>query len=284
MTITQVSSRTSRPSLPLVGIVAALPVLHGVLLQSASADLVSRWRFNDPTETTFVSEVHTGGNNLEILGSPTYVNTPGTLGGYQNRGLFINNDPSDTDGLRKIQPGGSWNLDLTNGFSLVAWVQIFDVYNSSESRIMGLTGCGINFTYYKGNNGIWGYLNNSDCSVGVNLTGGVPIRPMSDITQLAYTWDGTSNPGSLNLYTNGVLVATATSPLSSLDGSALGDFLVGFDPPYRLSAVLDELHVYNTALSGAQLAALSPEIVPEPGVVALAGAGLLLLSRRVRRR
>lgn len=258
-----------------------------VLTQSVQADLVSRWRFNDPTETALVSDVQGGGNDLTVLGSPTYVNTPGAFGGYQNRGLHINDTVGDIDGLKKAYPGGTWNLDLTSGFSLVAWVQINSAYRTdgpgnAEPRIMGRTGSGYSWTVYTGFNEECGY--HSDGVNGGTLCGGLPIFGMSGITQLAYTWDGTTNPNSLKLYKSGVLVASATTTTATIPTSVPGiEFLVGFDPPYRLNAVLDELQVWNTALSASQLSALSPEIAPEPGaLLLLVFGGALLFWRRKR--
>src|ERR1041384_4720499 len=64
------------------GTLAATAVLV-IFAQASPAALVSRWRFNDPTETNVVSDVQGGGNDLTIFGSPVYTNTPGAFGGCQ---------------------------------------------------------------------------------------------------------------------------------------------------------------------------------------------------------
>nr|MBP9912694.1 PEP-CTERM sorting domain-containing protein [Opitutaceae bacterium] len=99
-----------------------------------------------------------------------------------------------------------------------------------------------------------------------------------DWTHVAATWD---TSGIMNLYINGSL--EATDALASTDARGTSNqFLIGKDLGSGFyTGSLDQIRIYDVALSAGQVAALAA--VPEPATYA-AFAGLLALGLAVWRR
>jgi hypothetical protein len=113
---------------------------------------------------------------------------------------------------------------------------------------------------------------------GQGFVGGPAIQPG--------TWHNlgvTSSGNFITLYLDGFAVATGTFTIDTPAGT---QFLMGRIPGVlgdvrRLDGLVDEVRVYDTALSASEIQALAT--IPEPGTGLLVATGLLALaSRRVR--
>jgi hypothetical protein len=94
------------------------------------------------------------------------------------------------------------------------------------------------------------------------------------------TWDGTTNPDGAKLYVDGALLGTDTA--SSTANSNVHDLFLGGSGSYRFGGLLDEVAIFDYALSATEVRGLYSAVVPEPGSLALLlmGVGALLLRRK----
>ena len=180
-------------------------------------------------------------------------------------------DGRTTDHLEKLSPGPGWNLNLNGPLTLVAWLNISGI--SAEPMLMGSSRATYGLDIYSG-----GVATFAGGPPGTANGSGYTIPSQNVYHQIAGTWDGTTNANGLKIYIDGVLGSSGQANTNGIGN--ISKFMVAFDPPYYLSAVYDEMRVYNTELSGAELLALTPEIVPEPSTMMLLGAGGVLLLRR----
>jgi hypothetical protein len=89
-----------------------------------------------------------------------------------------------------------------------------------------------------------------------------------------------TNP--MQLYIDGVLAGTAN--LRTLSAS---EFTIGGDNEnigFSWDGKIDDVRIYNTALTASEVSDIAGTAVPEPSTLALLGASLLGLGRHLRRR
>jgi glucose/arabinose dehydrogenase len=200
---------------------------------SQAAGLVAAYSFNEGTGSIAVDS--SGNGNSGTLGGATWV----TSGKYTNALVF--------NGAGSIVTvADSPSLDLTTGMTLEAWV------NPSTRGDFWRD------VVYKGDNDIY-YLEGTAPNVIGPGTGGTfssaPLNaptpiPLNAWSHLAATYDGTT----LRMYVNGVQVASRaqTGPINKSSGPLTigGDSLYG----QYWNGLIDEVRVYNRALSAAEIA------------------------------
>ena len=249
-------------------------------VQVSPATLVSQWDFNDSNPTT-VADVAGGGNPLTIVGTPSYQSTPGT----GNFGLRLNNGVSG----QGAQVLGTSNLNQgLNGFSYVFFAQIFgltDLGGFNEVVLANRLNNGPQWT---------GYFPSADTFLLAYKPLGEVFSPRytypaNQMVTYVYSWDGTTDPNSLKLYANGVLVKQGTMDSGAgnqYSSSASADFRLGnvTAAVNGLNVLFDEVRFYNSALSESEILALAPnQVIPEPASAGLLVIGLGLVARRMRR-
>jgi Concanavalin A-like lectin/glucanases superfamily/Domain of unknown function (DUF1929)/Bacterial Ig domain/Glyoxal oxidase N-terminus/Glucodextranase, domain B len=221
----------------LIWILATFTVLMYPLAGAAQTPgLVAAYGFNESSGTSVIDA--SGSNNNGTFGSGVTRTTAGKFGGA----LVFNG----TSGLVTIPNSAS--LQLTTGMTLEAWVNP-SVVNSAWRDVI-----------YKGNDNY--FLEGTSDNGGRPGAGGIfggagavtygtAALAANTWTHLVETYDGTN----LRLYVNGALVsslartgniATSTNPLQIGGDSLFGQFFQG---------MIDEVRVYNAALTAAQIQA-----------------------------
>jgi chitodextrinase len=200
-----------------------------------SPSLVAAYSFNEGTGTT-VSDVSGNGNNGTIANASWT-----TAGKYGNALVF-----DGTSAVVTINDSAS--LDLTMAMTLEAWVNPSAVSSDWWDVV------------YKGDDNY--YLEASTDNDGVPCGGGTfgtadvqafgtAVLPLNTWTHIATTYDG----ATLAFYVNGVQVwsfaqtgdiVTSSNPLQIGGDSIYGQYFQG---------TIDEVRVYNTALTAAQIQA-----------------------------
>jgi hypothetical protein len=199
-----------------------------------STGLVAAYSFNEGSGTT-VRDV-SGNNNLGTIQGATWV------AGKYNNALSFNGTSSRVDIV------DSATLHLTTGMTLEAWVKPATSGNTWQNVV------------YKGNDNY--YLMAKSPTAGrpagggtiggvKNTVSGTSVLPVGVWSHLAATYDG----ASLRLYVNGVQVASvAKTGNIKTSGNLLqigGNTIFG----QYFKGVIDEVKVYNRALSKAQIQA-----------------------------
>lgn len=230
--------------------------------------LVGAWTFNEGSGTTAGDS--SGRGNTGVLNGPVWT----TAGRYGGALTF--------DGVNDwVSVNDSASLDLTTAGSLTAWVRP-STLGAWRQAVLKETPTGLAYSLYA--TGGSGNRPNGTLSIGgadreVNAPGALGANAWS---HLALTYDGTT----MRLYVNGTPVATqaqsgamATSnnPLRIGGNSVWGEYFAG---------QIDEAHVYNRALTAAEVVADSnstgtsdtiPPTVPG-GVAAIGGIGSVNLT------
>ena len=206
--------------------------------QAAPAGLVAAYAFDEGSGTT-VSDASGSGNNGTVSG------TSWTTSGKNGGALSFNGTTS------RVTVPDSASLHLTTAMTLEAWVNPTTVTKAWRDVI------------YKGNDNYYLEATSSTGSIpaavpdGGGIIGGVgkdafgtTAITASTWTHLAATYDGTT----VRLFVNGTQVATkaaagsittSTNPLQIGGDSIYGQFFSG---------LIDDVRVYSTALTAAQIA------------------------------
>lgn len=220
--------------------------------------LVGHWSFEEGSGTA-TADSWTNGLTGTLAGSPppTWV-TPGKIGS----GALEFPGNSST----KVDIGNSAPLQITSGMTLTAWA-FPDTY-SGGGRIItkggnsGSRGWALNVE----SSGVW------SLQVAVNSTTltslQVPGVQVSTWTHVAGVYNPSGTP-SMKLYTNGVLAATLTVgvPATQYNPSSISVAIgARSDGTTRWDGKLDEVRIYNRALSQAEILSLPelPAVVQQP--------------------
>ncbi len=216
-----------------------------ITVQVPAGGPVGYWKFDENTGTT-ASDSSGYGNNGTIFGGATWV--PGKIGSALNF--------NGVNGY--VDAGNNTSLQITGAISLEGWVKInnLSVTSGLFGRGHGLGSNG-NFgyflTYYAPTNAL--YFDTYNTTTRNAL---VKSNAINDTNwhHIAATWDGTTSTNGKKLYIDGVLVAQKTSSIASI-GIPSYNFRVGIDSinNYPANAVIDEVKIYNRALSASEVLA-----------------------------
>jgi uncharacterized repeat protein (TIGR01451 family) len=196
--------------------------------------LAAAYSFNEGGGTTVADT--SGNGNGGTIGTATW----STAGKFGNA-LSFNGTSA------KVTVPDSNSLDLTSGMTLEAWVFPTAIGNWRDA-------------VYKGQDDIYYLMASSDRNGAAPAAGGTwsssPLAAPSNLTtnawsHLAATYDGQT----LRLYVNGVQVASRAQTGSI--ATSTGALTIGGDALYGqyFAGRIDEVRVYNTALSAAQVQA-----------------------------
>jgi hypothetical protein len=255
---------------------------------AAQAALVQYWRLDDGVGTTAANEV--GGNTGTLVPgpTPTWTNTglypPLTTRTFLPSTYALDFEASTNDHM----DGGNLGL-VANGSGGQATVALWIKAESltGDDRLWGqLTGA-------TSQGGAVHFVSGGSAEV---WTGGtwLPVAGSSGAAtvgtwnHLAFVW--TNN--SMQFYLNGTAGGSVTSNFDF--GGANGNF--GLAAKFintfgnAFDGVIDDVAIWNEALTGAQVALLAagesplpPPPAPEPGSLMLLGLGCVFAARKVRR-
>ena len=204
--------------------------------------LAAAYAFDEGVGTSVTDA--SGSGNTGAIGTATW-STAGRFGSA----LSFNGS-----GARVTVPDSA-SLDLTTGMTLEAWV--FPTAGGSAWRDV----------IYKGQDDIYYLMSSSDAdrpAAGGTFSGwlyGTSAVPLNVWSHLAATFDGST----LRLLVNGVQVASR--PVLVPIGTSSGALTIGGDALYgqHFAGRIDEVRIYNTALSATQIQADMATAVGNPG-------------------
>lgn len=168
-----------------------------------------------------------------------------------------------------IQTAYSPNLNITGDLTISAWIRTNSGFSKIFSNMQETSphyGYSLGLTdgklYFQSNN--------------QNLVGTAYVNSNS-WTHVAVTLSGTT----ATTYINGTVDASGTTgiPTSSYNTPTIG---ASITPYYFLNGAMDDVRVYNRALSAAEIQTLYA--IPEPSTFVLLGMGALALAACARRR
>jgi hypothetical protein len=237
----------------------------GDQLASAAAvpsGLVAAWGFNEGSGGT-VGDV--SGNGLSGTISGATWNTSGKYG----KALSFNGTSS------MVTIADTNVLDLTAGMTLEAWVRPSTI-NDYETVILKERSGGLAYSLYGGSDGNGtpaGYITRTGTSTNIGAHGPTSLA-LNTWSHLATTYDG----ATIRLYVNGALVssqAAAGSIMSTSNPLRIGGNAVWGE---YFAGLIDEVRVYNRALSQSEIqtdmntAVSSPPVSHRWAPLAYAGA------------
>lgn len=214
-----------------------------------SNGLVGYWKMDEASDATRVDSSGNG-NNLTESASDTVVQSTGK---YGSAGDF---ERGDTEYL---EVADNSSLDLGTTFTLSAWMNVESTTGAYESAIIkGTTNGTWSYSLGTVNNNIVGVMIDSDGWVG----GGVEIVTAADFitpgewTHITITYDGSY----VRIFKNGAEqvsnnfpYATTITPFNSSGALRLGYWE---SQSAYFDGILDEVRIYNRAISPAEVAKL----------------------------
>jgi len=235
-----------------------LILIFGLASANAHADLVSHWAFDEGEGTTAYDSAN--GNNGTIYGAAW------TTGKFV--GALSFNGISDYVGTSNDILS---NAQLASGATLAAWFKTNSTAYGYIADDEGYINLGVNHIYAPNPNKLVGMVDGgnhrffSGSNVNDNLW-----------HHAAIVWDGTN---TAILYLDGVNVSSGYSYAPSPDNKTR-PFTIGAHSTLTASAffdgLIDDVRIYNHALSPAEVMAL----IPEPATFILFGLGGIFLRRR----
>lgn len=210
------------------------------LAPTSSSGLVAAYSFNAGSGTSLADSSGTG-NNGTVSGA-TWVSAGRT--GFGNALSF-----DGADDLVSIADSNS--LDLTNGMTLEAWVKPADQQGWTTLLMKERTGDALAYALYSSdntNNPPAGYIFGSGGENRIGATSSLPLNVWSHLT-LTY------NGSMLQMYVNGTLVSSqsASGGISTSTGALRIGGNTVFSPEEYFKGLIDEVRIYNRALSAAEI-------------------------------
>lgn len=219
---------------------------------SSQAGLIGRWTFNEGSGTTALDSSGNG-NNGSLANGASYAVSPDPPGGYTVQ----------LDGVNDyVSFGNPSTFDVTTQLSLEAWVKIpGQPPSGKEPMILGKDYGVYAMTYYYGDGKSYFYVGGTGNYLPLTV-------PTGAWAHLVGTYDG----ANMKFYLDGSLATnralSIAIPVSSLSlASGLPPFSGG---PGNLEGQINELRIYNHALSAAEvLADFQAGPIPEPSAMGL---------------
>jgi len=228
----------------------------------AQAELVGSYLFEEGSGTVITDA--SGHNNHGALINPR---TDTWSAGHSGKGLYLPGIAGT--GATYVDLGNPADFQLSNAFTFAAWVYSDNPY--SDAPILAKEDLNYGTSYWFGvfYNG-FGTLCDVDGWWGWDLDRrSVPVPIWNQWNHLAATWDGET----LKQYLNGVLVDSV--PFSGPIANTGSHLMIGVNSGVWSTAftgTLDDIQIYNHALSAAEVYALGMTAVS--GCVNLQGAPL----------
>jgi len=230
----------------------------------AYATLVGSYAFEENSGTVISDASGLGNNGALVNGSASSWTT-----GHTGLGLYFSGATGSS--ATYVNLGNPTDFQLSNALTFTAWV--YSENPNSDAPILAKEGSG-NLSYWFG-------VFHNQFGVLLDHTGGygwdldrrnVGTVPAKEWHHLATTWDGSI----VHYYFDGVLLADSASYSNILfNGNA--NLTIGVNSNFNFTAfqgTLDDIHIYNNALTADEIAA-DMNAVPIPGAVWLLGSGLL---------
>ncbi len=195
------------------------------------------------------------------------------------------------------------NLDLTGSYTVSGWVNFnsygnvggLEIFNTRYGNVSindNGTG-GMDIQTVGNSTGLTGLHGDIGTSTGWLETSADAAYPFATGKwyMVTYAVTGDANGGNVVIYVNGASAATVdwtnpanTSYIPALleTGTNPSQFEIGASAG-GVSAGVADFRIYNTQLSSDQVSSLYNSVIPEPatlGLMAVAGAGILLVKRR----
>jgi len=276
-------------------------VVQAAMIYSATVQAdnpVLYYRLDEASGTTVNdSATGDGAQNGTYVGAYS-LNQPGALTNSNPSDSAVRLNPLNTDTTGHID--STFVLNPTSAFTVDFWLKLptLNDGNTEEDVLSQRSGTGFGRSLVYWDNTAQKMTSNLGGSAGTDFWTSSSGVTAGNYFYVAFVYDGA---GNVTWYKNGVANGTITliTPEAANGGIILGDdkffdgtasVLNGFlsIPAATLNGTLDEFAIYNTALSGDQIAdhfAAASFVIPEPSSVLLVtvGGGLLCRRRNARR-
>ncbi len=233
---------------------------------------------HDENSGTTINDDYGADDDGTLLGSTP----PQWITGKFGSGLSFNGSTAN------VSIPNSNDLDIgTNKLSMSMWVKFDDVPPGTTRAIYD--SAGDNYIFYAGTGALGFKITDADGTTETPSIGYGDLNT-TDWFNIVGVYDGSA--GTAKIYLDGVLKDTHTN--ANLTGNVKPDqaAFMGYSGADTLwwSGDLDDYGIWNRAITSDELSHVAGNaIVPEPGTfvllaTALAGAGLMFIGRRRRRR
>ena len=239
--------------------------------QDIETGLIAHWKLDETSGTTAYDSA--GSNDGTLAGDPCWVT------GMVDGALDF------PGGTHYVDCGNDTSLDITGSRSASAWIRVDNwadpLVSDGWDEIVSKGDDEGNFDIIR-----WSKTD----TMGFYVAGATAVRGVTAVKdgQWHLVTGVYDNPaGTLSLYIDGVLDASATCDPDLVIGVNTANVRINGlhipgDPSYdevrHIDGTIDDVRIYNRALSAADVQAL----VPEPVTMALLGIGSLVLLRRRR--
>jgi hypothetical protein len=231
---------------------ATVVACPGGVCSTPSAGLVGYWSFNDCTATDSSGT----GNSGTLVGSPACV------AGKSGSGLQLNS-------TNYAQIPDSASLDLTTAFTISTWFKA-NAFTSSSWRLVDKVTAGMS-------DGFMLAVHSSGISLSVAPNAGLNLLvPIS--SDVFHHVAATFSQGMVQFYLDGQFIGAANVGATSVATNAL-PLRIGASqgslasPSANFRGIIDEVRIYNRALSDAEVATLAGTPVPPTRYTKLSSTG-----------
>jgi hypothetical protein len=197
-------------------------------------------------------------------------------------------------GAHAISSGNVAGLNSLSGMTVTGWYlsERADRLVGNERKLVANTGGSAGFRIEGGESGPNQDMLRLAANGGaiVSGTGTYPNPGSAKYTFFAVTFDGTSGSNNVQFYrgytdTPAAVVATVTLAVSntglSTEVLSLGGH-TGLNAPRTFHGLLDDVRIYGSVLSGAEIAQVQASSLPEPTCLGLLLVGGMMVMRRRR--